>query len=81
MNFIDIIKNDIYEIKINNRTILINDKHLSLNIEYILFTSLNSGYQLKFFDIYENLKLSIPIFYNSTIKYDKNKISINTKKN
>lgn len=81
MNFIDIIKNDIYEIKVNNRTILINDKHLSLNIEYILFTSLNSGYQLKFFDIYENLKLSIPIFYNSTIKYDKNKISINTKKN
>lgn len=81
MNFIDIIKNDIYEIKVNNRTILINDKHLSFNIEYILFTSLNIGYQLKFFDIYENLKLSIPIFCNSTIEYDKNKISINTKKN
>lgn len=32
-------------------------------------------------DIYENLKLSIPIFHNSTIEYNKNKISINTIKN
>ena len=81
INFVDIFKNNIYEIKVNNRRILINDKHLSLNIEYILFTSLNMDYQLKFFDIYENLQLSIPIFYNSNIEYNKYEISINTIKN
>ncbi|ELC8443371.1 hypothetical protein QYB59_002414 [Clostridium perfringens] len=81
IKFIDIIENDIYEIKVSNKTIIINDNFLSLNIEYILFTSLNDYYQLKFFDIYENLKLSIPIFHNSTIEYNKNKISINTIKN
>lgn len=81
INFVDIFKNNIYEIKVNNRRILINDKHLSLNIEYILFTSLNMDYQLKFFDIYENLQLSIPIFCNSNIEYNKYEISINTIKN
>ncbi len=78
IKFIDIIKNDIYEIKVDSKIILINGNLLSLNIEYILFTSLNDYYQLKFFDIYENLKLSIPIFHNSTIEYNKNEISINT---
>ena len=45
IKFIDIIENDIYEIKVSNKTIIINDNFLSLNIEYILFTSLNDYYQ------------------------------------
>lgn len=78
INITDIIKLNIYEIKVNNRTILLNNKNITLNIEYILLTSLNVGFQLKFFDIYENLKFSAPVFFNSTIEYDENKISINT---
>lgn len=74
----DIIRLNIYEFKVNKRAILLNNKIIPLNIEYILLTSLNGGYQLMFFDIYEALKFSTPVFFNSIIEYDGNKISINT---
>lgn len=78
MNIIDLIELNIYEIKVNKRNILLNNEKISIEIEYILLISSNMKYKLKFYDIYEKLILSIPIFPNSIIEYNENKIRINT---
>ena len=75
----DTIKLNIYEIKVNKRTILLNNIYFLDGIEFILISSSNMKYILKFYDIYEHLILTISIISNSIIEYNENKINIKTK--
>ena len=75
----DFIKLNIYEIKINKRTILLNNIEFINGIEFILLTSSNMEYKLKFYDIYENLILTISLISSSIIEYNESKINIKTK--
>lgn len=75
----DFIKLNLYEIKINKRTLLLNNTKFINGIEFILFTYSNMEYKLKFYDIYENLILTISLIPSSIIEYNESKINIRTK--
>lgn len=73
-----LVKLNIYEIKTSNCPILINNQFLLIDIEYILLSSTNSHYKLKFYNIYENLIFSLSVSLNNFISYTNKIIIINT---
>lgn len=78
LNINDFVNKNIFEIKVNKRTILLNTLELTNNIEYILFFQLNMKYSLTFYDIYEKLILSLSLTPNCIVEYTEHKIKIYT---